>query len=256
MEVPRPRMVIRVATLNLEQNHKCWDERRELIAAQMLEVRPDLWALNEIHIPSQTGRWLQQQARMRWGSNYSLAQQSKTGEESQTQGEGLLTRFPLLETANLNYQSYNCVALVGRFEIDTRLIDVYVTHLIATRAPDEARQEQATRLLEWVDTRADADCSIVCGDFNAAPAEASTRLMSMRYRPTQTQPTAFTPLREANGQPTHPEWPRFDRCIDYIWVSRGITVRASGLCFNQPAQDNPDLWPSDHVGVWADLELG
>jgi hypothetical protein len=28
------------------------------------------------------------------------------------------------------------------------------------------------------------------------------------------------------------------------------------LCFNQPASDNPNLWPSDHVGVWADLEIG
>jgi hypothetical protein len=34
-----------------------------------------------------------------------------------------------------------------------------------------------------------------------------------------------------------------------------VKVKSSGLCFNKPAEDDPDLWPSDHVGVWADLEL-
>jgi endonuclease/exonuclease/phosphatase family metal-dependent hydrolase len=80
--------------------------------------------------------------------------------------------------------------------------------------------------------------------------------MSTMYRPTQTQATAFTPLREPDGNPTHPEWERFDRCIDYIWVSDSIKVWVSGLCFDQPDKNNPELWPSDHVGVWADLEIG
>jgi endonuclease/exonuclease/phosphatase family metal-dependent hydrolase len=120
---------------------------------------------------------------------------------------------------------------------------------------DAARQDQAKQLLEWIRTRDDADFSVVCGDFNAAPDQPSICLMSAAYRPTQTQATAFTPLREPGGNPTHPEWERFDRCIDYIWVSPSIKVQASGLCFNQPAKDNPNLWPSDHVGVWADLEL-
>ena len=53
-----------------------------------------------------------------------------------------------------------------------------------------------------------------------------------------------------------PEWPRFDRCIDYIWISESVQLRASGLFLNQPAKDDPELWPSDHVGVWADVEIG
>jgi endonuclease/exonuclease/phosphatase family metal-dependent hydrolase len=75
------------------------------------------------------------------------------------------------------------------------------------------------------------------------------------FRPTQNQPTAFTPLQEPGGSPTHPDWERFDRCIDYIWIDESVKVKASGLCFNKPAPDNPMLWPSDHVGVWADLEF-
>lgn len=248
-------MILRIATLNLEQNHKCWQARRELIVQQLDELRPAMLALNEIHLPEQTGRWLQRSAAERLNTRYALLQQSKVGDDSRTEAEGLLTRYPVTETASLDYRSHNCVAFAARFEIDGRLLDVYVTHLIAARVEDAARQYQAEQLLEWMQTRRDADFSVVCGDFNAAPDQPSIRLMSVALRPTQTQPTAFTPLQETGGSPTHPEWERFDRCIDYLWVTESIAVRASGLCFNKPAPDNPTLWPSDHVGVWADLEL-
>jgi endonuclease/exonuclease/phosphatase family metal-dependent hydrolase len=248
-------MILRIATLNLEQDHKCWQARRDLIVQQLGELKPAMLALNEICTPEQTGRWLQRSAADRLNIKYILLQQSKVGDDSRTEAEGLLTRYPVFETASLDYRSHNCVAFVARFEIDGRLLDVYVTHLIAARVEDAARQYQAQRLLEWLQTRSDADFSVACGDFNAAPDQPSMRLMSGALRPTQTQPTAFTPLQEPGGNPSHPEWERFDRCIDYVWVTESIKVRASGLCFNRPAPDNPTLWPSDHVGVWADLEL-
>jgi endonuclease/exonuclease/phosphatase family metal-dependent hydrolase len=248
-------VVLRIATLNLEQNQKRWEARRQLIAGQLRDLHPDFLALNEIHIPSQTGRWLQRAAANLMGIKYTLLQQSKVGDNSRTEAEGLLTRYSAIETANLDYRSHNCVALAARFEIESRLLDVYVTHLIAARVEDGARQYQVGQLLEWIRSRDDADYSVVCGDFNAPPEQPSIRRMSTAFRPTQTEATAFTPLKEPDGKPTHPEWQRFDRCIDYIWVSQSIKIEASGLCFNQPVQDDPDLWPSDHVGVWADLDL-
>jgi endonuclease/exonuclease/phosphatase family metal-dependent hydrolase len=245
----------RVATLNLEQDHKCWELRRDLIVAQAAEVKPDFFALNEIHIPKQTGRWLKRALAECNGQRFALLQQPKAGEDSRTQAEGLLTRHPIVEADSLDYRSHDCVALVARFEIGGRLLDIYVTHLIAARVDESAREFQVAQLLAWRKTRSDAEFSIVCGDFNAPPDAASIRLMRSDFHATQTESTAFTPLQEPGGKPTHPEWPRFDRCIDYIWLSEGIKLKASGLCFNQPAADNPALWPSDHVGVWADLEL-
>ena len=249
-------MILRIATLNVEQNHKRWRERRELIAQQIADLNPDIWALNEIHIPTQTARWLHKVAARATATKYVLVQQSKAGDESAVQGEALLSRYPVIETANLDYHSHNCVALVARFDIAGKLLDVYVTHLIAAKIEDSVRQYQVSKLLEWIRTRNDADGSIVCGDFNAPPDQLSIRLMSSVYRATQHQPTAFTPLCEPGGAPTHPEWQRFDRCIDYIWISESIQLRASGLCFNHAAEEDPELWPSDHVGVWADVEIG
>ena len=251
-------MSFRIATLNIEQDHKRWHERRELIVEQWGKLRPDLLAVNELCVPDQSGRWLQRAARERLGLEYRLIQQSKPGDESPIQGEGLLTRYAPIEIGNLDYRSHNCVALVTRFDIEGRLVDVYVTHLIAVRVDESARREQVERLLEWVRTRdavGAADAAIVCGDFNAAPEKPSTQQMAKVFHATQFEPTAFTPLREVSGEPTHPDWPRFDRCIDYIWIKGKIRCEASGLCFNQPAADDPDLRPSDHVGVRADLSI-
>jgi hypothetical protein len=35
-----------------------------------------------------------------------------------------------------------------------------------------------------------------------------------------------------------------------------IGIVDSGVCFNLPSSEDPSLWPSDHIGVWADLEFG
>ena len=79
--------------------------------------------------------------------------------------------------------------------------------------------------------------------------------MSETFRPTQTEPTAFTPLQDTDGTVSHPYWDRLDRCIDYIWISESIEVEASGVCFNRASDNDPTLWPSDHAGVWADLKF-
>ena len=73
--------------------------------------------------------------------------------------------------------------------------------------------------------------------------------------------------REANGAEPDVTWPSGlqapamdtegdPRCIDYIFVRGDVTVRAARLVFDRPAVDDPTLFPSDHRGVLAELELG
>ena len=248
-------MSFRVATLNLEQDHKRWEARREFVVAQLGELRPDLLGLNEVCVPLQTGRWLQRAAMEHAGIDYALIQQSKVGGSSEVDAEAILTRFPVKDTANLDLRARDAVAQVARVEIDGRLLDLYVTHLYMSRGEDALRQYQVQQLMRWIGTRDDVGPRVVCGDFNATPDMPSARLMASVFHMTQTEATAFTPLSDRDGTPSHPYWERFDRCIDYIWVAGPLRVVASGVCFNSPSEEDPTLWPSDHLGVWADLEF-
>lgn len=96
----------RMATLNLEQNDKRWDARRETVIDQLVALRPDVVALNEICLPLQTGRWLQRAAREWLGVTFALVQQSKVNGSSLIDGEALLTRYPVVETANWDYRPW------------------------------------------------------------------------------------------------------------------------------------------------------
>ncbi|MGQ0522902.1 MAG: endonuclease/exonuclease/phosphatase family protein [Betaproteobacteria bacterium] len=245
--------MLRIATLNMEQDHKRWQLRRELIVRELAAIDPDLFAMNEVCIPLQTARWIQQTLRERHGRHYALVQQTRVNGLSAVEGEALLTRLPLVETGNLDYRTRDMVALVARVMAGGRTVDVYVTHQYMSRGNDALRLFQAQQLLGWIDERADADARIVCGDFNATLEAPSAALMASRLRPTQTQNTAFTPLADIDGAVTHPQWRRMDRCIDYIWIDSALDVIHSEVCFSAPSETDPTLYASDHAGVRADL---
>lgn len=246
-------MNIRVAMLNMEQDHKRWDQRRELLIEQLAVINPDIFAMNEVCIPRQTARWIQKVMRERHGGDYALVQQNRVNGLSAVEGEALLTRLPVVETGSLDYRSRDMVALVARLQVGEHAVDVYVTHQYMSRGDDSLRLHQAQQLLAWIDSRNDCTAHIVCGDFNATLDQPSAALMASRLRPTQTAPTAFTPLAGGGGDVSHPYWPRMDRCIDYIWVSEQIEVCASQVCFNEGSVQDAALYPSDHAGVRADL---
>ena len=132
---------------------------------------------------------------------------------------------------------------------------MYVTHLYMSRGDDSLRLFQVQQLLGWIEARSGAAASIVCGDSNASLGTPSADLMAKHFKPTQRTPTAFTPLADRDGAISHPYWARMDRCIDYIWASADIEIVASQVCFNRPSPEDPSLWPSDHAGVWADVEV-
>ena len=55
-------MKFRVAMLNLEQDHKRWEARKPLITAEIAALKPDFIAFNEVSIPLQTAKSLQEAA--------------------------------------------------------------------------------------------------------------------------------------------------------------------------------------------------
>jgi hypothetical protein len=45
-------------------------------------------------------------------------------------------------------------------------------------------------------------------------------------------------------------------CLDYIWVRGTVRVVDARLVFDRPHVDDPTLYPSDHLGLAAHLEIG
>lgn len=246
-------MTFRIALLNLHQGFKRWVDRRHLIVEQLGTLRPDILALNEISVPLQTGRWLQRAASENLHTQYALVQQTKSSGWSLDEAQGLLTRFPITETANLDYLSRGRVAQVTRLEIEGQQVDVYVTHLHHVPEEDGLRQYQVQRLFQWIETRDDVGACIVCGDFNATLDYPSMNLIPGSFRAVQTAPTFPTGLEGSGEPPSASGAARLSFCFDYIWIAGNLQIQEAGRCFDRPDPADPALWPSDHVGVWADL---
>jgi len=136
---------------------------------------------------------------------------------------------------------------------------VVVTHLHHL-GPDEAkRDEQVAAILPWLDGGPGADATILMGDFNADPEEpAPRRLRTAGFRsayaeangaePAVTWPSGLqAPAMDTDGDP---------ECLDYIWVRGVARVESAGLVFDRPDPADPTLYPSDHLGIAAVLEIG
>src|SRR4051794_11295654 len=124
-----PGMRFRVATLNLEQDHKRWAQRRGLIDDGIAALKPDLMAFNEVCVPLRTAHALRNTASERLGIDYALVQQTRTNGLAAIESEALLSRFPVIETGNLDLRTRDIVALVARVLVAAAPVDVYVTHL-------------------------------------------------------------------------------------------------------------------------------
>jgi hypothetical protein len=45
-------------------------------------------------------------------------------------------------------------------------------------------------------------------------------------------------------------------CLDYIWIRGDARVLEARSVFDRPAADDPGLYPSDHLGLFAGLRIG
>ena len=136
---------------------------------------------------------------------------------------------------------------------------VVVTHLHHL-APDAAiRDEETAAVLAWLGDAPATDATILMGDFNANPVEpAPARLREAGFRssyaeangtePAVTWPSGLiAPVMDTEGEPA---------CIDYIWIRGAVRVTAARLCFDRPDPEDATLYPSDHLGIAARLEIG
>ncbi len=245
---------LHVATLNIRNYLDRWDERLNLLLVDMSALQPDILGLQEVVYPMQQDRLIGAAAE---GSYRALRGWAGPPEY----GNSLLIREPLVGGAverldlGLNRSALRTiVALPGGAELL-----VAVTHLHHEVGGAAGRDEQAARLLDWLIAAPVSVAQIVMGDFNATPGEpAVSRMRAGGYRsayadangtdPAVTWPSGLQgPAIDTDGDPA---------CLDYIWVRGALRVAAARLVFDRPGVEDPTLFPSDHFGISAHLEIG
>jgi endonuclease/exonuclease/phosphatase family metal-dependent hydrolase len=242
---------LHVATLNLRNIADRWPERIPLLLADMGALQPDLIGLQEVVFAVQQDRIL--------GAAGAAHYQARRGWAGRPEyGNAVLAKEPLrADDGDRLDLDHRRSALRVPVMLPGGRLDFVVTHL-HHEVPDEAiRAQQAGKLTTWL-----ADITwplIVVGDFNAEPNEPAYRQML---------DAGFTSASvAANGREPEVTWPSGIKapgmdvdgdpgCLDYIWVRGAIKVEACGLAFDRPATNDPTLYPSDHLGLSARLQVG
>jgi endonuclease/exonuclease/phosphatase family metal-dependent hydrolase len=245
-----------VATLNIRNLADRWDERLPLLLADMSALQPDVLGLQEVVFPMQQDRLIGAAGARRYQSFRGPADRPEYGNALLVADE-LATRVTDVERLDLGLGRSALRLLLALDDRTTALIAV--THLHHVPADEAARDEQARRLMEWIAAAPVTDLQVVVGDFNAEPDEpACERIRSHGYR------SAFA---EANGADPDVTWPSglqapaMDTdgdpgCLDYVWLRGDLRARSARLAFDRPAVGDPTLYPSDHLGIVAELDLG
>jgi endonuclease/exonuclease/phosphatase family metal-dependent hydrolase len=245
---------LHVATLNILNLADRWPERLPLILADMATLQPDLLGLQEVVYVMQQDRLIGAA-----GEGHYAALRGWAGRPEY--GNSLLVREPLVgrdvERLDLGLQRSAHRAVITLSGGATVL--VAVTHLHHAVPASAERDQQAATLLDWLAGAPDALGVIVMGDFNADPREPTyARMVDAGFRsafadangaePPVTWPSGLqAPAMDTDGEPD---------CLDYIWVRGAVRVGDARLVFDRPHPDDPTLYPSDHFGVAAHLEIG
>ena len=177
------------------------------------------------------------------------------------EGSAILSRFPI--TSSGVHRLPRCTKwLEPRILLETTIstmsgpLRVYSTH---TGRGDECQLE---RVGEIVRDRQGDGVSMLMGDFNTP--ETSNVLTTLRTGAGFID--AFRTMNPGINGPT--VWQRIEsleptvsRRVDFILLLNGraskASVRSSRVVFDQPGRlpDGTVLWPSDHYGVLADIDI-
>lgn len=252
---------VRVATLNLFNNPAGrWDERVGLVADQAVELDADVLAFQECDLEGPQVR----SVAAALGESYTLVPLANPAPGS-IKSLALATRLPVLaHDACLDLGSAD-IALRVQVDAGGAAVDIVTTHLHfgPSRRGSEVRAAQVQRLLAWLGPVGDRPL-VVMGDFNGGAGGATVAAMKAVLRsaheavhgdePPFTHPTPLVEVVDteaAFGVPILPEGE--GHAIDYVFVSPPVEVRDCRVAFDRPAAGEPRLFPSDHLGLVADV---
>lgn len=253
--------MLTAATINLRNRADRWLRRRHVLVAQLVDAAPDLISLQEISMPIGQGRWLRNQINARLSGSsqrpYRLIQRRKHHlTHGYYEGIGVLTKLPLLFSDSLSLGYGGRVALRVGVELPSRrAVEFVAVHLHHIAHDQEARLEQVMKLTGWLNRQQRTSQQIIAGDFNEVPTGLAIQQMRQGYRSVFAEVHGYDPLATfptALVQPLN-QW---SGCLDYIFVSPSVgPVRSARIFCDQPDDEDNTLYPSDHVGLLAEIEM-
>lgn len=253
---------LRVATLNLRGRYDHWLARRRLVVAEFLDAQPDLIALQEISLLINQGRWLVNQLNVRLTGTsrepYRIVQARRTHPRNWLEGVGVITRLPVQYSETIDLGEQGRVALRVNVTLPAQVfgrdsLDFVSLHLYHLAEGTEVRLEQVMRVVGRLNEGRRVPLQVIAGDFNELPAGPAVQYMRQSYR------SAYA---ERHGRDPYATFPtnlvqppiNWSGCLDYVFLSRAVyTVHRAAIFCDNPAADDETLYPSDHVGLVADI---
>ena len=256
--------MVRVATLNLLNNpHGRWTDREQLVIDQARELDADLYAFQEVAAGTD------QIERLRSGLGDAYRAVSLPNpDRSSIKSLAIVTRLPVVnETACTDLPAGDLALRVDVEVADGPTMSVATTHLLyaPSRRGSEVRRAQAEHLAEWLDDA--LATTVLLGDFNSRDTGGAVTFLKQHFRsahgdvhgrePDVTHPTPLVhalDVEKAYGIPVFPAGE--GAAVDYVFVRGEVDIAACRVAWDLPSQSEPNLYPSDHFGLVADLHVG
>jgi endonuclease/exonuclease/phosphatase family metal-dependent hydrolase len=245
---------VNVATLNLFNRMGEWEQRFPLVVQQLAELAPDVIGLQEVDLGIDQAMEISRAVNKTLPSrpHYRIKHATSPGQRAATFGIATLAKIDCVQHEILDLMTFDRIAQRMAYEVDGKRLALVNTHLHHPVEAAEERALQAEYLLSWLD-RQEKLPTVLSGDFNAYEGEKTVAILKARFRsahevvhgrePEKTWPT---PVNMWDNSPAG--------TLDYIYVTQEFKVLDAGLAFHTPSVENPALFPSDHLGLFARLE--
>jgi endonuclease/exonuclease/phosphatase family metal-dependent hydrolase len=204
------------------------------------------------------GMWISRQVNQRIPGqpHYRIKHAVNPDTRASFHGIATMSRIGFDEHEILDMMTFERVAQRMVLRCGDRPFVFVNTHLHFPPEAKQERVEQAEAMLAWLDRDARALPTVIVGDFNAyaEPPEPVLGIMKQRFRSAheakhgrEPEKTWTTPVNTYDDSP--------HGTLDYIFVSPEWTVEDAGLAFDKPSPHNANIYPSDHLGLFAKLSL-
>lgn len=267
-----------IVTLNILVDLSLWKKRRPLLADQLADLDPDIIALQEVSLKGKasTAHWIASELNRKKSQDqakYEVFLCPKTGQFSAQEGIAFLSRLMVKRHETIDLQTQNRVAQLVELKLEEGPILLVNGHFYLEHGESKARKEQVELLLDYLDTQPAEIPVIVVGDFNSKPDMPTIDLMRRYFDsahravhgdeadytwPTPLPASRLDEIRRSIlhhlGKPAESE-SSWKGTLDYIFVDPRLTTLECRIALDQPDQEHPHIYPSDHFGIYALIEV-